>query len=414
MWEKILGDSLNKYKTLLFWMVIGFTTGALIGVIAGAFGRSITIVTQFRNDNPWILYLMPLAGLLIVFIYHYDPYGSNTNSVIEGVQKGTYVPLRMAPFIIISTILTHAVGGSAGREGAALQLGGSLGGTIGRSLKLNEYNRKIMIMMGMSAAFSALFGTPLTATIFAMEVISVGIMYYAALVPCAFAAMSAQLFAGLVGAEGEHFILPGGIEFSLLNATFIIILAVLCGLLSMTFCKTIHLAEKYAKVWIKNPYLRVLAGSAIIILLTLALQSRDYLGAGMNIVEKAIEGETVPYAFIMKLIFTAVTLSCGFKGGEIVPTLFVGATFGCLFGNVIGFSPELCAACGMAAMFVGVTNTPLSTLFLCFELFGFEYMPFFLFSIAVGYLSSGYQGLYHSQKIMYSKRRLKFININAK
>lgn len=152
-------------------------------LVAGLFGRSITEVTAFRQSHGWMLYLLPVAGLVIVALYRLDPYKSDTNRVLEGIQSGTYVPLRMSPLIIISTVLTHAFGGSAGREGAALQLGGSLGGTIGKWLKLDEYDQKVMIMCGMSAAFSALFGTPLTATIFAMEVVSIGIMEYAALVP---------------------------------------------------------------------------------------------------------------------------------------------------------------------------------------------------------------------------------------
>jgi H+/Cl- antiporter ClcA len=395
---------------LLRWMVLAGITGSVLGIFGGLFGRSITIVTAFRNSHPWMLYLLPVAGLIIVAIYRLDPYKGGTNRILEGVQSDTYVPLRMAPLIVIATVLTHACGGSAGREGAALQLGGSIGGTLGKWLHFDEYDRKIMIMCGMSAGFSALFGTPLTATVFAMEVISVGIMQYAALVPCSMAALVAKEVAALVGAEAEHFDLINIPVFDLKNALIVILLATLCAAVSILFCTVLHHVEHLYQRWIPNEWLRVLAGAFLVILLAKILGTTDYLGAGMNVIERAIKGDVKSTAFLLKIVFTAVTLGCGFKGGEIVPTLFVGATFGCLFGQIVGFSPSLAAACGMAAVFCGVTNCPLSSLFLSFELFGFSYMPFFLLAIGVSYLESGYFGLYHSQKILYSKTKLKYIN----
>ena len=403
---------LNRIWILLRWMLLGGGCGVLIGIIAGLFGRSITIVSNFRIAHPWMLYLLPISGILIVYLYKFDKYNTNTNLVIDGIQKGSYVPLRMAPLIAISTILTHTCGGSAGREGAALQLGGSIGGTIGKYLKLEEADKKIMIMIGMSAAFSALFGTPLTATIFSIEVISVGIMQYAALVPCAFAALAAKDVAEWIGCEGEHFFIPSYIDFSFINASKIIFLAFLCAFISILFCNFLHDIE-HSFHRVEDKRIRILIGSVLIILLSKVFNTTDYLGTGMSIIEKAVEGETVPLAFLLKIAFTAITLGCGFKGGEIVPSLFVGATFGCLFGQILHLSPALCAACGMVAIFCGMTNCPISSLFLSFELFGFDCMPFFLMAIGVSYLESGYFGLYNSQKIMYSKTELHFINKKA-
>ncbi len=414
MIKKYLDICTGRARLLVRWMLLAGPTGVLLGVFGGLFGLAISWVTQFRGNHPWMLYLLPVAGLIIVALYRLDPYKSGTNLVLEGVQTNTYVPLRMAPLVTIATILTHACGGSAGREGAALQLGGSIGGTIGKWLKLDEYDRKLMIMCGMSAGFAALFGTPLTATVFSMEVISVGIMQYAAIVPCVFASLAAAKVAQMIGAEGEHFALTEIPEFNFGNATLIIVFAVLCAAVSILFCAVIHSAERLYRKWIPNEWLRIVAGALLIILMTKLLGTTDYLGAGMNVIERALAGETAAAAFLLKIVFTAVTLGCGFKGGEIVPTLFVGATFGCLFGQLTGFSPALAAACGMAAVFCGVTNCPLSSLFLCFELFGFEAMPFFLMAVAVSYLESGYFGLYHSQKILYSKTKLQFINTHTK
>lgn len=412
--KKYVDICIGRAQLLFRWLLLAGVTGIILGVAGGLFGRSITIVTEFRNTHSWMLYLLPIAGLAIVAMYRMDPYKTGTNMVLEGIHSNTYVPLRMAPLIVLSTVLTHAFGGSAGREGAALQLGGSIGGTLGKWMKFDEYDRKIMIMCGMSAGFSALFGTPLTATVFAMEVISVGIMQYAALVPCSVAALTAKAVAELVGAHGEHFSLVNAAAWNLKNAGLIVLLAVLCAAVSILFCTVLHHAEHLYKKWIPNEWVRIVSGALLIILMTKMLGTTDYLGAGMNVIELAIEGKVMAAAFLLKIVFTAVTLGSGFRGGEIVPTLFVGATFGCLFGQVAGISPSLAAACGMASVFCGVTNCPVSSLLLSFELFGFECMPFFLLAVGVSYLESGYYGLYHSQKILYSKTKLQYINAHTK
>ncbi|MCI8584760.1 MAG: chloride channel protein [Lachnospiraceae bacterium] len=396
------------------WLLLAGVTGAVLGFLGGLFGKSITLVTAFRGSHPWMLYLLPLAGLLIVAMYRMDPYKTGTNRVLEGIQSDRLIPLRMAPLIVISTVITHAFGASAGREGAALQLGGSIGGTFGKWLKMDDYDHRIMIMCGMSAGFSALFGTPLTATIFAMEVASVGMMQYAALVPCCAAALIAKEIAEFLGVHGEHFALPAVTVFDWKNGGLTVLLAVCCAGISILFCLVLHYTEHLYKKWIPNEYLRIVAGGCLIILMTVLLGTADYLGAGMDVIEHSMEGQVVAAAFLLKMIFTAISLGSGFRGGEIVPTLFVGATFGCLFGQLTGFPPSLGAACGMASVFCGVTNCPVSSLFLSFELFGFECMPFFLLSVSISYLESGYYGLYHSQKILYSKTKLQFIDAHTK
>ena len=408
--EKCFG----RFELLVRWILVAGPTGIILGIFGGLFGKSITIVTAFRNTHPWMLYLLPAAGLLIVAIYKLDPYKTGTNRVLEGVQSDTYVPLRMAPLIVVSTILTHAFGGSAGREGAALQLGGSIGGTLGKWMKFDEYDHKLMIICGMSAGFSALFGTPLTATIFAMEVISVGIMQYAALVPCAMASLIAHQVALMVGAGSERFDIINIPALNLKTAALTVLLGFLCAGVSILFCTVLHRAEHWYKEIIPNEWVRIVAGALLVIVMAKLLNTTDYLGTGMNVVERALNGETEAAAFLLKIVFTAVTLGCGFRGGESVPTLFVGATFGCLFGQLTGLSPSMAAACGMAAVFCGVTNCPLTALVISFELFGFAAPPLFLLALAVSYMLSGYYGLYHSQKILYSKTKLQFINTHTK
>lgn len=412
--QDLIRLSLGRVLILIKWMIFAGVTGIVLGVVGAYFARSITFVTQLRGNHPWILYLLPFIGLLIVFLYQFEKQGGGTNLVLESVQEGKTIPFRMAPMIFAATVLTHLGGGSAGREGAALQLGGSIAQAIGKLFRMNEQDGKIMIMCGMAAGFSALFGTPLAATVFAIEVVTVGVVHYSALVPCTISSLTAFEIAKLCGGHAERFTVTEIPAFGFMGALKIALLAFLCAALSIVFCKTLHGAEHLYRKYIKNPYVRIFVGGVLVILLSKILGTTDYLGGGMDIVERAVEGEVVAAAFLLKLLFTAVTLGAGYKGGEIVPTLFVGATFGCLFGQLIGFSPSLCAACGMIALFSAVTNSPLASLLLGFELFGFEGMPFYLIAIAIGYMESGYYGLYHSQNLKYSKTEPEEINQHVK
>ena len=268
-----------------------------------------------------------------------------------------------------------------------------------------------MIMCGMSAAFSALFGTPLAAAIFSMEVVSVGIMHYSALLPCVIASLTAHGVATVCGITPEIFPISSIPAFAPKTALIIGVFAVLCAVVSILFCTILHNAERLYKRFFKNPYLRVIIGGCIVIALTLLVGDQTYNGTGMSIIASCMEGKPVfPLAFLLKMLFTGATLGAGYKGGEIVPTLFIGATFGTFFATVTGCSIPLCAAVGMGAVFCGVTNSPITSLLICFELFGFEGMPYFLIAIALSYMLSGYYGLYSSQKIIYSKYKTEYIN----
>jgi H+/Cl- antiporter ClcA len=198
--------------------------------------------------------------------------------------------------------------------------------------------------------------------------------------------------------------------FGILNAVKISVLAILCALLSILFCVILHQSEELYKRFLKNPYVRVFVGGCLVVLLTLLVGNQSYNGTGINIIEQCIDGSVRPEAFLLKMIFTAATLGAGYKGGEIVPSFFTGAAFGCLFGNLLGFSPTLCTAIGMTSVFCGVTNSPISSLLISFELFGYDGMPYFLLAISFSYMLSGYFGLYRSQKIVYSKYKTNYIN----
>jgi len=405
-------DLLGRVRVLLRWLILGCITGAVVGVIGAAFSRAITFATAFRTGHDYIILGLPVAGLVIVFMYRAckDYEDKGTNLVIKSIQEGEHLPWFKAPLIFVSTTVTHLFGGSTGRESAALQMGGSIGYNLGKLFRLKEGNVKIITMCGMSAAFSALFGTPMTASFMAMEIENVGVMYYSALVPCVISALVAQGISEKLGAVGEQFAVNIVPEFTPYHAVFTGILAILCAVLSVVFCEVLKFSGRTYKKFLPNPYLRIFVGGCIVAGLTFISGTRYYNGAGMNVIEMALKGDAPYFAFLLKMIFTALTLGAGYKGGEIVPALYIGATFGCLYSQLLGFDPALCAAIGMGALFCGVTNCPISSLFICFELFGFKGMPFYLLAIALSYTFSGYHSLYSSQKIMYSKFHNKYVN----
>ena len=413
-WKKIAAHIGAYPAALAKWLAVGALIGGIGGVIGSLFHIGVNYATQMRAAHPWILYLLPALGLIIVGLYRVTKVeGKDTNAVIESVHFGKNVPVLLVPVIFISTVLTHLGGGSAGREGAALQIGGGIGYRTGRLLHLGEKDLPLATLCGMSGVFSALFGTPLTATVFALEVISVGVLYYAGLVPCITAAMVGYLVSLWMGVPPTRFtvVMPALDGWTLL---LVVVLAILCALVSILFCRGLHVTEHLAARLMKNSYLRAAAGGAVIIALTLLLGTTDYNGAGMDVISRALTGEASGWAWLLKLLFTAVTIGCGFKGGEVVPSFFVGATFGCAAGALLGLPPGFAAAIGLVAVFCGAVNCPIASVVLSVELFGADAMLYFAIACAISYVLSGYCGLYSSQTILYSKLRAEFINVHTK
>lgn len=408
-------DRTKRYaKTFIKWLICSAIIGITCGAVGTAFHYSVEYVTQFRSGHNWIIFLLPAAGLLIVFLYRAGgiKHDKGTNLVIGSIRNPEYnVPFRMAPLIFITTVITHLFGGSAGREGAALQIGGSLGASIGKLIKMDDNDKHIMTLCGMSAVFAALFGTPVTAALFSVEVISIGILYYSALVPCILSATISYAITEKFHITPTYFILNQVPEMSLATGIRVIILSVAVAVLSILFCMSMQVIGKTFKKYLKNQYLRILVGGVLLVLLTLIVRCNDYNGAGMNIIEQAIHGTAKPEAFILKLLFTCITIGCGFRGGEIVPSFFIGATFGCTLGGWIGLDPGFGAAMGLVCLFCGVVNCPLASLVLSIELFGASGILLFAIGCSVSYMLSGYYSLYSEQKIIYSKLRPHYVNL---
>lgn len=408
-------NQLDIIKSYLKWVVLSVLVGCIIGIIGSAFHFSIDESAKLFAKYSNIIFLLPIAGVIIPFLYKIADMEKDlgTNSAIIAIRESKNITLKTAPLIFISTVLTHLTGGSSGREGAALQLGSSIANSIGKMLKLDYYDRKLITMCGMSAGFSALFGTPITAAVFSIEVVGVGIMHYSALVPCFIASISGYLISTKLGVLPTSFALKTVPDLTALNLTKVIVLSAIAAFLSILFCIVLHFAGKLYKK-ISNTSLRGFAGGLLVLVITLILGTRDYNGAGIAVIQKAINGEAMPFAFIIKILLTALTLGAGFKGGEIVPAFFTGATFGCTFAHLLNLDYGFGGAIGLISVFCGVTNCPLASLFLALELFGNNGFIFFGLACATSFMLSGYSGLYSEQTIIYSKTKPLYVNQKTK
>lgn len=392
-------------RALLKGILFGLVTGVIVGLAGGAFRYCVFWADSWFQSYHWLLYLLPVGGIAISLLYQYlaGDAAKGTNMVLQSVRDANCPPLRMAPLIFLSTVLTHLFGGSVGREGAALQLGGSITGSISRGLHMEEADTRVMVLCGMSAGFSSVFGTPITSAVFAMEIVNVGVMYYGALVPCCIAAIVAWQMASLFDNMYIGFPLPVMPSYSVTIIMRVLILALLCGILSALFWRALAYGSQGLSKLIVNPIMRVIAGGAALILLTCLVGTRAYNGSSTVLMAQALSGRAQWYDFLIKIVFTVLTIAAGYKGGEIVPTMVIGATFGTAVGPLLGLNPALAGAVGLTALFCGVTNAPLTSIVLSMELFGSSGLPYFALATAVSYLISGNGGLYSAQEIRSSK-----------
>ena len=401
-------------QAIVKWLALALVTGVFCGVVGSLFHIGVERATELRIAHPWLLWCLPAAGLVIVAFYKITrTEGQGTNDILEAVHHGRALSIWLLPAIFLGTILTHLCGGSAGREGAALQMGGTLGRWTGRLFRLDDKDLRTATMAGMAAFFAALFGTPLTATVFAMMVISIGVVYHVAFIPCLTASLVSYGISLALGISPVHF----AVEAPPMEAMMLLRVAVLAvgsAIVSVLLCRTLQFTEHQMKKRLPNPWVRVVAGGCAVIALTYLSGTRDYNGAGMDVIAAAVEqGTAEPAAFLLKILFTAVTLAAGFKGGEVVPSFFVGATFGCVAAPLLGIPAGFGAALGLVSVFCGATNCPLASIFLSIELFGDGGMLYFALSCGISYMLSGYNGLYSSQTILYSKLKAQYINVHT-
>ncbi|MCR5826116.1 MAG: chloride channel protein [Oscillospiraceae bacterium] len=401
--RRLFSTWLTYLRAMAKWLAVSLVTGVLCGAVGAVFHIGVHRVTELRAAQPWLLYTLPLLGVVIVWLYkRLGTEGQSTNDILNEIHSGYGVSLALLPAIFFATLLTHLGGGSVGREGAALQMGGAIGYQSGRLLHLDDSDLRTMTTIGMAAFFSALFGTPMAAAVFALEITTVGRIYFAQLFPCLVAALTACGVSMAFGVEPTAFSLAVP-QTDAVMLVRVAVLAMLGALLSVVFCEVIH-ATEHAAAKLTNPYLRIVVGGALVVVLTLLLGTTDYNGAGMDVITRAVEqGQAVGAAFALKLVFTALSLAAGYKGGEVVPSFFVGATFGCVVAPVLGIPAAFGAAVGLIAVFCGAVNCPLASTFLALELFGGAGLPYFALTCAISFVLSGYSGIYASQRILYNK-----------
>lgn len=407
-WLDKLHHPEDYIKSFLKWALLGGVMGILGGLLGAGFHHALHFVTHVRSEHTWLIFLLPVGGLLSVLVYRVLKMQGNrgTNEIIDAALEGKEVSPMVAPSIFLATAITHLFGGSAGREGAALQLGGSTASVLARLFRLNKEDRTVLIMAGMSAVFAGLFGTPLTATLFCMEFESVGTVFSPALLPCFFAAFAASQVSALLGVHAETFILTESFAITLGNCWQYLVLAVLVSLLGIAMCWVFHSVEHLASHYLPNPMIRIAVGGVVVMALTLLVGDHRFNGAGMDMALKAVGGDADWYSFLMKMLFTAVTLSAGFKGGEIVPTFCIGATFGCVLGGLLGLDPGFAAALGLVGLFCCATNSPFASIVLSIEMFGSANLYLFALVCVICFVLSGNSGLYASQIIQFGKANI--------
>lgn len=398
-------------RSFLKWIFFGGVVGVLSGTASAVFLKSLDYVTQIRLDNPWVLFLLPLGGACISYLYY--KYGKNSikgnNLIIEQIQEQTYepIPLRMTPLVLLGTLITHLLGGSVGREGTAVQMGGSLAEQFGKWLKIGPMDRRILLMCGISGGFGSVFGTPIAGAVFAIEVIAIGMVRYEALIPCFVASFVGNIVAmNLWGVTHIHYHIGEVPVLSMMVLLKVILAAACFGLTSLCFSELTHFLKKIFTSILPNPMLKSVVGGVIIIIMVYLIGSRDYLGLGIPLITESF-GDTVhPLAFLGKLVFTSVTLGSGFQGGEVTPLFAIGATLGNSLAGVLHLYAPFLAALGFIAVFCGATSTPLACFIMGIEIFGSEGAIFMFIACLVSYLFSGHTGIYTSQLIGVSKSHL--------
>ena len=404
---------------LLKWTAITVPVALTVGSLVAFFLWSLDEVTQLRQQHPWLLYLLPVAGLLIYALYRYlgkNAEAGNNLIMNEIHEPGGGVPLRMAPLVLATTIITHLFGGSAGREGTAVQIGGSLAGQLGKWFRLGKEDVRIVLTTGIAAGFGAVFGTPVTGAVFALEVLTVGRISHKALLPCLMASVLADVTCSAWQIQHTHYhiaineVINSTVDFIHFDFRLLlkVILGGVCfGMAGYLFSTLSHTIKKYSGQFIPVKWLIPFIGGIVIIALTAVLGTDDYLGlgvtnpnpGGVSIVSSFREGGAGYWSWFWKLLFTAVTLGMGFKGGEVTPLFFIGAALGNTIAVLTGAPVDLMAGLGFIAVFAGATNTPIACTIMGVELFGGEYVLYYAVACFTAYYFSGHTGIYAAQRM---------------
>lgn len=407
--NNIAKQVLGNYTSLLYilkWTLLSLLISIFIGSASAGFLQSLNWVTDYRESHLWLIAFLPISGFFIGLLYHY--FGQNVdagnNILIDTIHSPQQtIPFRMAPFVYLGTIVTHLCGGSAGREGTALQMAGSIADQFSKPLRLSASDRKILIIAAVAGGFGSVFGTPLAGAVFALEFFLIGKIRYNALYPACITAIMSDIVTKLLQTPHTQYHMGIVPSISFINILYAVIAGVLFGICAVFFSKSMQIVSGFFKAKIKYAPLRPVLGGIIVAGMVWAMGTTKYIGLGIPTIEMAFAQPLPSYDFALKMLLTVLTLSAGFKGGEVTPLFFIGATLGNALSLFIPLPIGLLAGMGFVGVFAGATNTPLACSIMAIELFGVDCGIYVFLACIISYLISGQNSIYKSQIIGQAK-----------